>query len=844
MVFQGITNRLYTGYDAVATAGKSLARTAHCASAALSTNLTNENPVHSRALEVAEAVLDLDPETKLSTYLNDHSLLMNEDAIAKLLEDLLTDLGTPHGTLNHSAVILNNEALIERLIDLSQGFHNEGEETVSAELRNASKTILVELIKTSSKRAGLFSQGCPEYISDLISFSHSNTHDGAEIKRFTAVTKLLKELATKNKGLSLSDTSLEFIDKLPKYFHGSVGTAFQDFFQETINAFLSDPMQILENEDLLTEPQVLSEYYNALGDLFESSIPKPFRKDTLVQATKSLIESYELGDRPDTIGIETARRSFIDTWLNKKNEILALENEVIRLNELKQDIRTSIEYQSEISIDREFCSMTQVGSQTSTPIITVASAPNLQSIEQRIHQISKQKLELEEKLSSSFTAIESAFERTKSPFNENGNGLKDLFFSRLFGKDEEGSDIDSKGFIGLLTKGDDVTTNLEIDFNKLSDPVYGKDSSGFKKLAIDFLKARYQKVQATINTTSANLAAIQPRVRELEVNFWSPLKAIFPQNGNLLRTRDGLKNTLTAYCMNEELIDRVIVKSEAQKKNLVDILKILIVKDPNDHQYSVNMDILGSMGLSNINERIVASTLRSLSNELNKSPNAQFEDLLDGGKPTDYRRRISSMMDKLRPIFNGLSLNAGDRDFDRLKLCFNNESILYGEFLQAVARTIDYERKAPGSAQAKITKIEAALGVQPGTISVLFTDELSKNIKDSTFISEREKKLKAQLELNNILNDPNHPDYHEAWSKELRSSNLSSFYGSNIKRDLFDMGLDEKNAMVLINKAQEFSDIYFINDSDTDSSFIDLIRDIIKSIVSLLGIEQAGEKNA
>ena len=312
----------------------------------------------------------------------------------------------------------------------------------------------------------------------------------------------------------------------------------------------------------------------------------------------------------------------------------------------------------------------------------------------------------------------------------------------------------------------------------------------------------------------------------MEKNFWVHLINISSPNRTLLISSDSLKDTLKKYCMSEELINKVVTKSIAQKKNFIDILKELIVKDQNNHGFVVNTDVLKAFKLNQNDESEVTNILQEYSRILDNN-NGNFEALLISNHFLNYNK-IDNLMNILTGGLNNLTQKE-DTTIWKLRGLFDKEDVHYTEFLQALAETIDYERKAPGDAAEKIKKIERAWAINPGIISALFNDNLSKNIKDSNFIDERQKKLENEIAHNKVLLDPNDTNYTKSWNDELKNSNLSTFYGDNIKRDLLAMGLDTKNAQVLVKQADEFSSFYFEGDS-SDHSFIKLIQGIIKTL--------------
>jgi hypothetical protein len=845
---EGLRRTFYAGYAPVRDGAKALSQGVRSRVVGAMTGYSNPMlNIAEQAVETLKNKIRINGNDENSSnarffFFDSKGDFYDEGAAKQLLTDISIDLTLPDGRLNKKSVLLNDGGAISSLINLS------ADSDFSEKFRLEVKDLLVQLVNKSAKQRGILSKGCPQYLVDILSNSSPEDDQKARVIRHQAVAKLITSLADKNqKRLDVQETVSNFLNDMPRYFHGQVADQVRPIIENSINEFLSNPTAVLTDRDLEVHPDVLRAYAQSLGDLFESGVTKPLRNDSLVQAAKNLISAFEDQDRDyggqgSSIGISKAREAFIDQWIDERVNLINLSRDIARLKELRESVRQGIETGiNHVKIDRQFCTTAEQATSADAVLIVKPSNIHLLEVDKEIRNLEAKNLDATSALNTKLIAIKSSFENIASPSNDGDFGVKNLFFERLFGRNEEGDKISEKDFLDhFLSEYDDAG----IDYSKLSDPDYGADFTGVKKLMLGRLREISSGLSAEITMLQRYDIELDAERTALDTTFWNPLKEMLPLDKHMDQAYiDQLTTNLQAFCHEENQTSTAMQKIEALKNKSQEIIQHIITVDVNTNKYTLNtgildreapaLNVMDYVGIEHAIGGIATVMDGFYSKEENK------------GKPFDWSLCsindiniiLETLREKVVPVKSSETEENDDRSTKTLGHLVAEESSAYQSAMVNIAKVFQYEqaalKSAPTALAAKITSFASAMSMPLVNVEVLVSSDLATTIPRAQTLSEISNKNKTLIEKYQAMQDPTHARFVEYWDQQAKNTKMDSVFSSATNQDLISMGLDLRNARILEKAIEDYSYSLDLN-NDREFSFTAIIDKLLKSLISLI----------
>jgi hypothetical protein len=838
-VKNGIYKAWHTGYDPILQSARSLSRSARSRTAGLLSTTGSDNAVTNVSELAVEALKNKtkmggdDENSPAGIGFYNGIDFYNEQAARSLLTDISIDLTLPDGRLNKNSILLNDGEAIAALINLSK------DQDFSTQFRADVKDLLAQLLTASAKQRGLLSAGCPIHIVEILRNNSSEDDQTAKVARYQAAAQFIVSLADKNKKrLEVQDTVNDFLDKMNGYFHGAVAEQVQPILEQSIHEFLSNPQAIFTDKDLDIHPNVLRDFSLAIANLFESGVTKPLRQDSLVQAAKNLIAAFEVEDRnygshtAGSLGINSARKAFIDQWINERVSLINQTREISRLKDQRRAIRQGVDSRMPVKVDRAFCTAAEKSASTEAILIVVPSNTHILEIDNRIKKLETENHDSTTKFNTKMIAIKSSFEKIASPVGEGELGIKNLFFERLFGQDANGEKISEQGFLEhFLSKYDQEG----IDYSQLTDPTYGSDFTGVNKLMLDRLREISNGLTADIALVQRHEAELATEKSTLDANFWNPLKEILPIDKHMDQVYiDKLRSNLRAFCLEEAKTATTVQSVEALQKKTFDIVKHLITIDANTNERTLNTGLLaneaGSLTQIDINEisqhlQVITAAMDTFY-AIDDNSGKSFD---WSAHTTEINQIMSILRTKVPPITPAQEENPNAPV--RLGKLIAEESDLYHSALGSIARVFQHEQSAlnsvPAQLVAKVASFTGAMGLT--NIATLISNDLISVIPRANFLRTVNSNNQSLIERYQAMQSPNHPKYKEYWDQQAERMKMDVVFSSGTHQDLINMGLDQRNARILERTIEDYSETFNI-DPHSEFSFVTIINDLLQKL--------------
>ncbi len=836
----GFNRAFHAGYDPLITGARALSKSVNSRTAALLTMTGSDNAVTNVAELAVEAFknktrMNGDDENSASGIGFSNGIdFYNEQAAKSLLTDISIDLTLPNGKVNKNSVLLNDAEAITALINLST------DKDFSSQFRSGVKDLLAQLVTVSAKERGVLSKGCPGHVIEILRNNSSEDDQSDKVARYQAAAKLIVSLADKNKNrLEVQDTVNDFLKNMTGYFHGEVADQVRPIIEQSINQFLSNPQVIFTDKDLDIHPNVLRDFAQSLGNLFESGVTKPLRQDSLVQAAKNLITAFEVEDRDygsprtNTIGINNAREAFVDQWIGERVNLINQSRELRRLKDSRESIRQGIEAKVPVRVDREFCTAAEQGASPDAILIVQPSYLHLLETDNRIRKLETENHDSTTKFNTKMIAIKSSFENIASPLDSGELGVKNLFFERLFGQDVDGNKITEKDFLEhFLSEYKDEGIN----YSQLSDLNYGQDFTGVKKLMLDRLREISTNLPADIAVIQKHETALVTERATLNTKFWNPLREILPSYKHLDHAYTAqLESNLKVLCLEENKTTHAINTIEALQKKSWDIMQHIITIDADTTKRCLNTGIL-----TNESNALTPAEVATINSDLQPIVTAMdsFYAIDENkGKSFDWSphtQNINSILYMLRSKVTPITPAQEDSPNTPVSLgrLVAEESNLYHSTLTSIAKVFQHEQSALNSAPAQLNaKVQAfATSMWLTDTDILISSDLSNTIPRAEALRTVNNNNQTLIARYQAMQDPTHPKYQEYWDQQAEKMKMDNVFSSGTHQDLINMGLDQRNARILVNVIDNYASVFNL-DNGSNFSFATIAKDLLQKLL-------------
>lgn len=827
---KALTKLIYRGYSELSTAAKSTARVVVVTGAAvMSSSDSTANVTHSLAEDTAMAILSpAEVDGKSGYYLNDVRTVVDQEMLAGQLINLELDLYHANGQLNKSSILLTNPELLEKLVEFATSTESEVDET----LRINSRNLLTKVLTASFVNYG----SCPDEVKDLIRASSlSDPKDPkAKAQKAIAVTRLITSVNDRFFYMDSKSALGHYISKIPNGFYGQVGNVMAGFVEKTMSDFLANPNELLQDSDLDLEPGLKAQLTHALGEMFMSSVIKPMRDDDLVKKAQQLLVAYEEHTRDESSslkGIEEARKDFIEEITQQRCQIAKLNIDTQFLSSRKAEIEEALVAKSKTLIHRDFCTSSERNGSTDTYIFVQPTQDHIRKINNEIAKQQKTIHDLSENLERSKHVIGFALESCVSPTENSNPGLRDLFFERLIGRKQDDKLESEEQNLADILMGNNPEEEYKFDFSQLNSTDYGADFTGVKKLTLVYLKEKYQELLKEKDLIERFSKEYESDIETVQYEFYDPLRNSLPITTFTTAAVKDYQTKLAKFCNNAGILEDFSQKMIAYQRNLNNIVfKKLIHKTANG--WEVNTALIDSLIKDNSSKNELVEELNSVLAKIKQNTNSTNNNFTpDLDMAGEEIKNLVAFLERNADKFPTLPLDANNDDETISNLSdaqsfvreFDQMLILHDQILFKIAEAVKYELSANrDSAQKKI----GSLGLDER-----FLDTVTSHFDLARFLVDRQRVNEAKSKKINEMLDSTNSAFDSSWETEMRRPQFLAKIGQMMVDDLAQMGMGKPQVSEVISQME---DIKLSFENNGDQSFVNIISDILKSIISYL----------
>jgi hypothetical protein len=814
------------GYSQLFDAAKTSARVVALTGAVvLSSSDSSANTTHALAEDTAMAILSpAEVDGKQGHSLNDGRTVVDQEMLSSQLINLELDLYHSNGQLNKSSILLTNPELLEKLVE----FATSTELEVDEKLRINSRDLLTKVLTASFVNHG----SCPDEVKDLIRASSlSDPKDPkAKAQKAIAITKLITSVNNRFFYMDSKSALGNYISKIPNGFYGQVGNVMASFVEKTMSDFLANPNELLQDSDLDLEPGLKAQLTNALGEMFMSSVIKPMRDDDLVKKAQKLLIAYEEHTRDESSslkGIEEARKDFIESITKQRCDIAKLNIDTLFLSSRKAEIEGALAAKSRTFIHRDFCTSGEINGSSDDYIFVQPTQAHIRNINNAIVQKQKAIHDISEQLERSKHVIGFALESCVSPTDNSNPGLRDLFFERLIGrKQDEKLESEEQNLADILL-GNNAEEDYNFDFSQLHDPKYGVDFTGVKKLTLVYLKEKYQELLNEKELIKKFNLQYADDKETIQHEFYDPLRDSLPITIFTTKDVDAYKAKLAKFCHSPAILEDFSQKMIAYQRGLNNIVfKKLIHKTANG--WEVNTKLVNSLLPDGQPRKNLVRGLDIILRGMKSDPNFSspgFQPSLNKSAPVIST--LLKLLERNADKFPTLPLNNDDEanlteaqsfvsDFEQM---LNNHDQILFKIVEAVKYELSVSKD---SVIAKISSID---------LDERFLETVNSHFDLARFLIDRDRVNDAKLKKIDEMLDPENLGFQSSWEAEMKRPKFSTKIGQMMVDDFVQMGMGKTQVLEVIGQME---DIQTLLPSSEDQSFVIIINEILKSIISYL----------